>query len=472
MLTPPYTGNNDLDSFLYQLQLNGTDNGNSSLGINSNTTTGEITDSSNNVIGYLYQFIQVKYADSNTGAGLSNSPTNKSYYGIHNSTTDTESTNPADYTWYETTGTFGTTRFLYYYVLGGRQIKFDVNTTPIDYHWLLDSGAAINLDLLVPAKTITTSELMDAAVTELKIASAAVTASKTNIAAISAATGNLVTNSVGTTQITDDAITSQKIVANAIVAGKIAADAVTATNIQANAITANKISADAVTSDKIVANAITSVKIVTDAITADKIAAGSITTAKIAADAVTATEIAANAVTADKILANTITTDKLVVGSVSAANNASTYSNLVYPPATSSNGGTMTGPSVTLTTSGGTGSYVIVTITGSYECNIQHPFWNFMSGNITLKVDGAYSTETAYGYALLESTNASIYRGRSGFSLVYRVTGLSAGSHTFSTDVLFFGGKGLDGVSLVTNWPTGSYVAISNANMVAMENKV
>lgn len=176
--------------------------------------------------------------------------------------------------------------------------------------------------------------------------------------------------------------------------------------------------------------------------------------------------------TAGNIAANTITTDKLVVGSVSAANNASTYSNLVYPPATSSNGGYMTGPSVTLTTSGGVGSYVIITITGSYEANIQHTSWNFMSGNITLKVDGAYSTETAYGYALLQSTNASIYRGRSGFSLVYRVTGLSAGSHTFSTEVLFFGGKGLDGVSIGTNWPTGSYVAISNANMVAMENKV
>ena len=169
---------------------------------------------------------------------------------------------------------------------------------------------------------------------------------------------------------------------------------------------------------------------------------------------------------------NVVNTSNMAAGTVTSANNASTYSNLVYPPATSSNGGTMTGPSVTLTTSGSTGSYVIVTITGSYESNIQHASWNFMSGKITLNVDGAYSTETSYGYPLVQSTTASIYRGRTGFSLVYRITGLSAGNHTFSTEVLFFGGKGLDGVSIATNWPTGSYVAISNANMVAMENKV
>lgn len=317
MIAPPYTGNDDLDSFLYNIYINGVE-GNGVSGLNPNTTTGEITDSEGNVIGYLYQFIHIKYADNNTGAGISNSPTGKAYYGVHNSTSSTESTNPADYTWYEVAGTFGITKQLYYSVLGGRQIKFDVNTAPIDYRWLLDSGVAISLDVIVPAKTISTSELLDQAVTELKIANAAVTAAKTNIAAISNTTGDLVANSVGTTQITDDAVTSQKITANAIVAGKIAVDAVTSSTIEAGAIVADKIATNAVTSDKITANAITAVKIATDAVTADKIAANSITADKIAANSITADKIAANAVTADKVNVNTLSAISANLGSITA----------------------------------------------------------------------------------------------------------------------------------------------------------
>ncbi len=275
MVAPPYTGDSDLDAFLYDVYINGTDSTGS--GFNANTTSGEITDAEGNLLGYLYQYMSIKYADSNTGAGMSNTPTNKAYYGTHNSNSTTESTNPADYTWYEVAGTFGTTRNLYYYIIGGRQIKFDVNTSPIDYHWLLDSGAVINLDLLVPPQTITASELLDAAVTELKLANAAVTASKTNIAAISNTTGNLVANSVGTTQITDDAVTSQKIIANAIVAGKIAANAVQAVNIEANAVTADKIAANAVTANKIVAGAVTADKVSVSNLSAINANMGSIT---------------------------------------------------------------------------------------------------------------------------------------------------------------------------------------------------
>lgn len=328
MIAPPYTDNPDLDAFLYNVYLNGTDSSGVS-GLNPNTTTGEITDSEGNVVGYLYQFIHVKYADSNTGLNISDTQTGKSYYGIHNSNTSTESTNPADYTWYEVVGTFGTTKSLYYYVLGGRQVKFDVNTDPQDYHWLVDTGIAINLDLIVPPKTITTSELIDAAVTEIKLANAAVTASKTSIAAISNATGDLVANSVGTTQITDNAITSEKVIANAIVAGKIAANAVTAVAIEANAITANKIAADAVTADKIAANSVTAVKIAANAVTADKVLANSISASKMVTNTITAASsiIADAAITNAKISDAAITNAKIsnaAVSTLSIAGNAVT----------------------------------------------------------------------------------------------------------------------------------------------------
>jgi len=343
MNLPPSTGIPELDTYLYNLYLNIVDSSNSQ-GYSSDPNTGIITDSDGNLVGYLYQYLHIKYAIDNTGTGMSDTPTGQYYYGLNNSTSSTESTNPADYTWYLVNYGigFGTTLFLYYQILGGRRIKWDVNTAPIDYRWLLAPSLALDLDILVPPQTISSSELLDAAVTELKIAASAVSASKLNVAAISnvtgnlvtnsvgptqiqlaavtagklsvaaieSATGNLVANSVGTTQISDNAITSAKVTANAIVAGKIAANAVTATEIAANSITADKITTNAVTADKILANAVTS----------EKITANAITASKIDANAVTAVKIEAGAVTSDKIFAGAVTSDKITVGTLSAIN--------------------------------------------------------------------------------------------------------------------------------------------------------
>lgn len=259
MLNAPYTGNTELDAFLNEITYE-VNEGATSSGI-GDPVTGIISGPDGTVIGYLYRYISVKYADDNIGTGLTNVPTGKLYYGVHNSDSSTESTNPADYTWYLVTGTFGTTKQLYYKVLGGRIIRFDANTAPVDYKWLLDPGTAIDLENIVPTRTISTNEVIDAAITTLQLAAGAVTAAKTNVAAISNTTGNLVDNSVGPTTIQDDAVTTQKITANAVTAGKIAANAITAVAIDAGAITAGKIAADAVTAANIVAGAVTAVKI-------------------------------------------------------------------------------------------------------------------------------------------------------------------------------------------------------------------
>ncbi|MFT6789642.1 MAG: hypothetical protein ACJAVX_003024 [Pseudoalteromonas rhizosphaerae] len=56
----------------------------------------------------LTTYTWLKYADNASGAGLSNSPTNKEYIGFaYNKTTATESTNPADYTWSKIKGEDG-----------------------------------------------------------------------------------------------------------------------------------------------------------------------------------------------------------------------------------------------------------------------------------------------------------------------------------------------------------------------------
>jgi len=147
MFPPPITGISELDAYLSQMYMEGTVSNTDNVVINSangqvyNPTTGI-------VVSYLYEYIHIKYADNNVGAGLSNSPTNKDYVGLFNSDSATESTNPADYTWYIVSGGFGTTKFLWYIVNGGRQFNYIVSTTLPNALYIQDTGAVVDLDLV------------------------------------------------------------------------------------------------------------------------------------------------------------------------------------------------------------------------------------------------------------------------------------------------------------------------------------
>jgi len=122
----------------------------------ANSVSGEISGPTGQIVGYLYKYIAVKYADSFDGSvNFSNTPTNRQYYGIRNTNSSTESTNPVDYVWSKVTGGFGTTKFLFYKVNGGRQIDFAVGTIAPAYAWLQDSGAAIDLDAISVVITAT-----------------------------------------------------------------------------------------------------------------------------------------------------------------------------------------------------------------------------------------------------------------------------------------------------------------------------
>lgn len=121
----------------------------------ANQETGQIVGPSGEVTGYLYKYIFVKYADSFDGTlNFSNTPTNRSYYGIRNSDSSTESTNPADYVWTQVTGGFGTTKFLYYITTGGRTIQFAVSTTVPNTGWFIDPGTAIDLDFTTASSAV------------------------------------------------------------------------------------------------------------------------------------------------------------------------------------------------------------------------------------------------------------------------------------------------------------------------------
>lgn len=121
----------------------------------ANQETGQIVGPSGEVTGYLYKYIFVKYADSFDGTlNFSNTPTNRSYYGIRNSDSSTESTNPADYVWSQVTGGFGTTKFLYYITTGGRTIQFQVDTVVPNTGWFIDPGTAIDLDFTTASSAV------------------------------------------------------------------------------------------------------------------------------------------------------------------------------------------------------------------------------------------------------------------------------------------------------------------------------
>jgi len=119
---------------------------------------GQISGPSGIIIAYLYKYIAVKYADSFDGSlNFSNSPTGRSYYGLRNSNDSVESTNFADYIWFQAAGGFGTTKFLFYQTSGGRQINFFVGTAAPDSTYLQESGSSIDLDIVTTTTAYNTA---------------------------------------------------------------------------------------------------------------------------------------------------------------------------------------------------------------------------------------------------------------------------------------------------------------------------
>jgi hypothetical protein len=147
-LIPPYTGNADLDSYLYNVYL-GINSLQESQGINVDEGTGIITDPNSNILGFLYRYLSIKYADDNVGTGLSDVPTSKLYFGVYNTNQSVESTNPADYTWIAVDGGFSTDKLLWVLKQGNRQVSFFVGAEyPDEANWILAPVRSLDLDRL------------------------------------------------------------------------------------------------------------------------------------------------------------------------------------------------------------------------------------------------------------------------------------------------------------------------------------
>jgi hypothetical protein len=263
---------------------------NFSQSVVADPSTGQIVGPAGEVTGYLYKYIAVKYADSFDGTlNFSNVPTNRYYYGIRNTDSSTESTNPADYIWYNYVAGFGTTNFLWYIITGGRQISFQVSPALPNPGWVQDAGTAIDLDY----STTAVSSPANFVVIRVANSSAAPTSGEV-LAAIGRdpIDGDLciVNYNSGIYSIQYKYTSGWAIFQKVITGDLIVANSITATNIAASTITATQIAANTITAANMVTGTITAASgILADAvITSAKIADLNVETAKIANNAVTA----------------------------------------------------------------------------------------------------------------------------------------------------------------------------------------
>lgn len=116
--------------------------------VNNNPTTGFISNSVGTLLQYQYRYLDVKYADNTAGLNFTDNPYGRLYFGIYNTDTVTESTDPNQYTWFQVTGGFGGTKTLWVVTAGGRHASFAASqeAPDLNQNWRLVPVRSIDLD--------------------------------------------------------------------------------------------------------------------------------------------------------------------------------------------------------------------------------------------------------------------------------------------------------------------------------------
>lgn len=116
--------------------------------VSNDPNTGFISNTLGDIIEYQYRYIDIKYADNKAGLNFSDNPYSRYYFGIRNTESISESTNPTDYTWFQVTGGFGINKLLWVAVTGGRHATFAVSAEAPDtnQNWQLAPLQALDLD--------------------------------------------------------------------------------------------------------------------------------------------------------------------------------------------------------------------------------------------------------------------------------------------------------------------------------------
>ena len=300
-----------------------------------NTTTGVVTpyNAGGNVYGYLYQWVNLRYANNATGSsGFSTVPTNSQYFGVFNSTSQAASSNPTDYQWQQVAGGFGTTKTIYYSSLGGRQVLFAAaNSAPSSNYVVSTANVAIDLDVVTtaagtpgergpipmgyvittadPAPPTSSSTLTGWFQSSRQNPTPPIGTGLTPVSGDTAyftypTTGSSVTytfNGSAWNTAVGQVVSGNTLVANSTPGNAITTSTITGNLIALGTITGNLITASTLTGNLIAGNTITATNIQTGTITASQIAANTITATQIS----TAYVYAGNIISTNGDLGNT-----------------------------------------------------------------------------------------------------------------------------------------------------------------------
>lgn len=280
-----------------------------------NTTTGEVIkyNTGGNVYGYLYQYINLRYANTATGSsGFSTVPTNAQYFGVYNSVTSTASSNPTDYSWNLVAGGFGTTKTIYYSSLGGRQVLFAAASSPPSSNYVVSTAnVAIDLDVVTTAAG-TPGERGPIPMGYVVTTADPTTASSSTLTGWFQSSRQNLTPPIGTglTPVAGDTAyftypttgVSETYTFNGSAWNTAVGQVVSGNTLVANSTPGNAITSSTITSTQIAANTITATNILTGTITATQIAGNTITANQIAANTITATQISSAYVYAGNIV--------------------------------------------------------------------------------------------------------------------------------------------------------------------------
>jgi acetyltransferase-like isoleucine patch superfamily enzyme len=331
--------------------------GNTTSGIVSTYNTGN-----SNAYSYLYQWVNLRYANNATGtSGFSTVPTNSDYFGVYNSVTSAASSVPAAYTWYQVAGGFGTTKFIFYSTQGGRQVQlFPANVAPSSSFIQSTANVAIDLDIVTTAAG-TPGERGPIAMAYVVTPSTPVGASDLQLTAwwesardnliapigtglippVVGDTGTFIYGAgVGTPSETYEyngsgwvEVVPQVISGNVIVANSAPGSIITANTLPANAVVYQSLTNDQIANSTIIArniqtNTITGDKLEFNTITGNRIAGNTIVATNIQTGTITATQIAGSTITANQIAANTITATQISTSYLYTGNIVSTGATL------------------------------------------------------------------------------------------------------------------------------------------------
>jgi carbonic anhydrase/acetyltransferase-like protein (isoleucine patch superfamily) len=307
----------------------------------ANTATGVISQSGNTTpVGYLYQYINIRYSNNNIGtSGFDINSNNYAYFGVYNSATPTASTNPVSYQWFEVSPPFNlaTSRTLYYSALGGRQIQFvAANALPSSGFVITTANVAIDLDVVTTAVG-TPGER--GPVTQASVITTADpnTATTAQLTTWFEAPRDAVTPPIGTgltPPVSGDTATftytggvgqpNATLNYNGSIWVPVDGQVVNGNVIIQNTLAANAIITGSITSTQIAANTITGNRIAANTITATNITTGTLTT-----NLFTANTINGNIITAGTITANLINANGLIVNTV--VSTGATINNFTSP---------------------------------------------------------------------------------------------------------------------------------------------